>query len=121
MGSKLDELLTEIPDRFTINGQEYTVNMEEEIKLDSEPHLGLTHLHSIDSKIRLALTLGKDWPCSKGSVLNTYYHELMHVLLTHACIKDDEVKVQSLANIFMQYMMTKEYDDTSKIANWKEK
>jgi hypothetical protein len=109
MENKLDQLINDIPDRFTVNGQTYTVRLEEEVKLDGKMQLGLASLHVINPNILLALKLGKE-PVSKGALLNCYYHELFHVMLTAAGLNDNELKVQSLANIFMQYMMTKEYD-----------
>lgn len=110
MKDNLEELIDKIPDNFTINGEKYIVKSYPTLELDGEPRLGLTYLHRVDPEIQLALTLGgKDWPLSKATVLNTYYHELCHVLLTHAGIHDSELRVQSLANVLMQYEMNKEY------------
>ena len=110
MENKLDQLINQIPDRFTVNSQTYIVSLEREVNLDGKPQLGIVDLHKVNSQMKIAMTLGEDHPVDKAQILNTYYHELFHVLLTHACIPDEEVVVQSLANLFMQYELGKEYN-----------
>jgi hypothetical protein len=103
----------QIPDRYTIGGQEYTVIKKEVVRdEDDDPVFGL---HSpAEAKITIAENfLTKNTlkhPFSKDQMVNSFFHEMFHSFNFMMNNEQDETIAQSFANFMCEFLKTAEYD-----------
>jgi hypothetical protein len=103
----------QIPDRYTIGGQEYTVIKKEVVRdEDDDPVFGL---HSpAEAKITIAenfpVTDTLKHPFSKDQMVNSFFHEMFHSFNFMMNTEQDETIAQSFANFMCEFLKTAEYD-----------
>ena len=103
----------EIPDRYTIGGQEYRV-VKKDVVRDGEddPVFGL---HSpIEAKLYIAnrfpLTDTTFHEFTKDQKVNSFFHEMFHSFNFMMNNEQEELIAQSFANFMCEFLKTAEYD-----------
>ena len=103
----------EIPDRYTIGGQEYVIEKKEFVRDDDDdPVFGL---HSpAEAKITLAdkypVTSNLDYTFSRDQKINSFFHEMFHSFNFMMNNEQDEGIAQSFANFMCEFLKTASYD-----------
>jgi len=100
-----------IPTEFTINNMEYKMIYEDHLihhpddPDGDERDLGQAHYY-VEPFIKLATHFDELGDIHPMKLLNTYYHELFHVLSESAHLQLSEEVIQSLANVYQQYILS---------------
>jgi hypothetical protein len=103
----------QIPDRYVIGGQDYTVKVKETVQ--DEDGDGVFGLHDpITNTISIAkkfhLTNNFDHPLTRDQIINSFFHELFHSFNYMMNTEQDETIAQSFANFMCEFLKTAEYD-----------
>ena len=103
----------QIPDHFTIGGQDYTVVKKETVRdSDDDPVFGLHS--SIEAKIYVAekypITDKLKHEFTRDQLINTFFHELFHSFNFMMNNEQEEVIAQSFANFMCEFLKTATYD-----------
>ena len=103
----------QIPDRYTIGGQEYKVIKKETVRdSDDDPVFGL------HDPAQATITIAEKFPVtdslkhvfSKDQVLNSFFHEMFHSFNFMMNNEQDETIAQSFANFMCEFLKTAKYD-----------
>ena len=100
-----------IPGSFELLGHTITVEWVEDLNWKSDARGEACYR---ENKIRIQRRT-IDSPYSEDVILSTFYHELVHFIFLYAEkseLKDDEKLVNLVANLFMQFLKTRN-DNTS--------
>ena len=103
----------QIPDRYTIGGQEYKVIQQEIVKDENnDPVFGL---HSpVKAKIIIAhkypITDSLKHSFTKDQIVNSFFHEMFHSFNFMMNNEQEEVIAQSFANFMCEFLKTAKYD-----------
>ena len=103
----------QIPDRYTIGGQEYKVIQQEIVKDENnDPVFGL---HSpVEAKIAIAhkfpITDSLKHSFTKDQIVNSFFHEMFHSFNFMMNNEQEEVIAQSFANFMCEFLKTAKYD-----------
>ena len=97
----------EIPSKFTIANQEYTVKF-----VDSLEDSNYGEFDSIRAEIRLALNAKSPYDfnyyqLTEEQIKNTFWHELFHCFNWHMNTECDETIAQSFANFMREFETSK--------------
>jgi|WetSurSiteA1Bulk_404760.scaffolds.fasta_scaffold388962_1 predicted SprT family Zn-dependent metalloprotease len=102
--------MNKIPNSFKLFASNITIDYDDIVN-DALDHLGTAYMDL--KKIRLATkTSGKDLP--QDSILDTFYHELVHMILYHMNEKklcSDEKFVDTFAKLLRQALETAKYNE----------
>ena len=112
------EVLNKIPKSFIINGKKYKVSLEDNL-IDSADESTNRDLGQCRYYVEPYVKVATKWDgddIHEMAILNTFYHELMHVFITEAHLVNLdppslELLVQSLANLYLQYEQSREQTD----------
>ena len=103
----------QIPDRYTIGGQEYTVIKKDVVRdEDDDPVFGL------HSPAEAKITIAENFPItdtlkhsfSKDQMVNSFFHEMFHSFNFMMNNEQDETIAQSFANFMCEFLKTAKYD-----------
>ena len=103
----------QIPDRYTIGGQEYKVIQQEIVRDENDdPVFGL---HSpAEAKITIAhkfpITNSSNHDFTKDQIVNSFFHEMFHSFNFMMNNEQEEVIAQSFANFMCEFLKTATYD-----------
>ena len=103
----------QIPDRYTIGGQEYKVVQQEIVRdEDDDPVFGL---HSpAEAKITIAhkfpITDSLKHDFTRDQIVNSFFHEMFHSFNFMMNNEQEEVIAQSFANFMCEFLKTAKYD-----------
>lgn len=98
--------MIQIPQQFQLGGRTWTVEVFDVI--DSEPDL-YGDCDSVECVIRLK-------NCASDIMQHTFYHELTHAIcytLGWKKFNEDEDKIDTLANLFLQFLKTRKGKSTT--------
>ena len=103
----------QIPDRYTIGGQEYKV-IQQEIVKDENNDL-VFGLHSpVQAKITIAhkfpITDALKHSFTEDQIVNSFFHEMFHSFNFMMNNEQEEVIAQSFANFMCEFLKTAEYN-----------
>ena len=103
----------EIPDRYTIGGQEYKVVRKEIVRDDDDD--AVFGLHSpFEAKISIAegypTSNNETHPLSRDQIMNSFFHELFHSFNFMTNNEQEEWLAQSFANFMCEFLKTASYD-----------
>ena len=103
----------QIPDRYTIGGQEYKVIQQEIVK--DENNYPVFGLHSpVEAKIAIAhkfpITDSLKHSFTKDQIVNSFFHEMFHSFNFMMNNEQEEVIAQSFANFMCEFLKTAKYD-----------
>lgn len=102
----------EIPDRYTIGGQEYTV-VKKDIVRDSDDDAVFGLHNPFEAKLSIAEgypTPTGTHPLSKDQIMNSFFHELFHSFNFMTNNEQEEWIAQSFANFMCEFLKTASYD-----------
>lgn len=91
-----------IPEKFTINGQEITVEI-----VDTLPEQKFGEYNCITEKIKLARHIRYDGyvnPLKEEQILNTFIHELLHAFQWHSQGDTSETESSTYAGYFVEFI-----------------
>ena len=103
----------QIPDRYTIGGQEYKVIQQEIVKDENnDPVFGL---HSpVEAKIAIAhkfpITDSLKNSFTKDQIVKSFFHEMFHSFNFMMNNEQEEVIARSFANFMCEFLKTAKYD-----------
>lgn len=103
----------QIPDRYTIGGQEYKVIVKDIVKDDNGDAVFGLH-NAIETKILIAksypITNTSKHSFSKDQIVNSFFHEMFHSFNFMMNNEQEEVIAQSFANFMCEFLKTATYD-----------
>lgn len=92
-----------IPEKFTINSQEITVEV-----LDTLPDQKFGEYNCITDRIKLAQCVKDDdgiiIPLKEEQILNTFIHELLHAFQWHSQGDTSETESSTYAGYFVEFI-----------------
>lgn len=105
----IQEATTLFPSKFTIACHQITIDICEHIE---GSHGNYVYGDWNDAKltIRIATRIkvdDEDIELSKVQLVNTFYHELTHCFLFFLGMEQNEMLVQSMANLYCEFLNTK--------------
>ena len=104
----------QIPDHFTIGGQEYKVVHKEIVRDENDdPVFGL------HSPAEATITIAHKFPITdslkhnftKDQIVNSFFHEMFHSFNFMMNNEQEEVIAQSFANFMCEFLKTAKYDN----------